>query len=343
VSDLSYALWEGYWHLAGHLSELARPRDFVRLSVGTADIVLFNDGNEIVAFDNLCPHRGTRIFDESHGNKPFVCRYHGWSYSKGKIYAGNKDQFSHCDLDQAKLGTLSLERVGDFLFVAVAPKQSVKSQLGELFDIVTAIAQSISNRHDFDSYQYDCYWPIAVENALEPYHVPLIHANSLDQLDLAEGVTHKHDANSIWLTEVGNKSTSRRLEKLSKMFDMKYKHPGYMNIYLFPFSMISSTFGISYSVQNFLPDFVGDKSNFASRLYTSKTLPKLKPHIFQEFFDSTAAINRQIFKEDSEICARVPKISWSIEDPKFYAKSEERIVFFREACRQAEAQKSNTP
>ena len=57
-----------YWHLVAHRSELANPGDFVRLDWAAGELVLHNDEGEIVAFDNLCPHRGGRFFTEDRGS-----------------------------------------------------------------------------------------------------------------------------------------------------------------------------------------------------------------------------------------------------------------------------------
>jgi phenylpropionate dioxygenase-like ring-hydroxylating dioxygenase large terminal subunit len=337
MSDFSDELWRSYWHLAGHLSELQDPRDFVRLTVGRNEVVLFNDGKDIIAFDNRCPHRGARIFDGQAGNSPFLCRYHGWSYANGKLFVADKQQFQHCDLSNATLSNLHLERLGDFFFVSVSPRMSLEQQLGGLMETVRQISQTISMRHDFNSYSYDCFWPIAVENALESYHVAAIHPKSLNQLLLNDGLVERHGLNSIWYTQVGNARVANRLNRLAKMFDLAFAHPGYMNMFLFPFSMISSTFGLSYSIQNFLPGQTDASCSFFSRLFTSKVKSGTNEKIFHDFFDSTAKLNRQVFHEDNTICSRLPQDAWSFEPPQIYARSEERIVYFREACSAASA------
>ncbi len=335
MPEFSSNLWNRYWHLLGHRSELGRPKDFVRFNVASEEVVLFNDGAEIIAFDNRCPHRGARIFDDDSGNQPFLCRYHGWSYSKGKIFVADKSQFTHCDLSQLAVNRLNIEWLGDFLFVSKSPCMPLAEQLGSLADIITPISTSIDRLHDFNSYEYECYWPIAVENALEPYHVSSIHPTSLNRLNLMEGRNEYIGLNSIWYTEVGHEQTAKRLKKLQKMFDMGFAHPGYINIFLFPFSMISSTFGLSYSVQNFLPTGNDKHAGFYSRLYKARVRQGINPLLFDDFFSSTAQLNHQVFQEDRAICARVAHDTWSTIAPSVYARSEERLVYFREACRAA--------
>jgi phenylpropionate dioxygenase-like ring-hydroxylating dioxygenase large terminal subunit len=327
------SLWKNYWHLLCHRSEVENARDFVRFDIAGEELVVFNDGKDVIAFDNLCPHRGARIFDGASGNARFICQYHGWSFSKGTIFIADKPQFSHCDTAAARLNILKTAWVGDFLFVSPAPLTDVETQLGDALPIVSAISATVEQRLDVNAYDYHCIWQIAIENALEPYHVSAIHPNSLNQLALTSGHNAYHGVNSIWYSEVGNSQTAKRLQKLARLFVLKYQHPGYINLFLFPFSMISSTFGLSYSVQNFFPSPYNDRCHFMSRLYRSAQKPGMNPTILESFFESTAQLNRQIFEEDMNICARIPQRSWSDKPLAVYPRDEDRIIHFRSMYR----------
>jgi phenylpropionate dioxygenase-like ring-hydroxylating dioxygenase large terminal subunit len=322
-------LWKNYWHLLCHRSEVKNGRDFVRFDVAGEEVVAFHDGSETIAFNNLCPHRGARIFDGPSGNAPFVCRYHGWSYSKGKVFVADKEQFAHCDLSSLKLETLKTAWVGDFLFVSTTPIYSVETQLGSVAQLIHAISSDICERSDLNTYEYKCIWQIAVENALEPYHVNTIHPKTLNLLKLSHGRNEYHHVNSVWYSELDNQKSAKRLTRISKLFALNFQHLGYLNIYLFPFSMISSTFGLSYSIQNFFPSMHENQTHFTSRLYQSHLKPDVNPALLEGFFSSTAEQNRQIFKEDMEICSRIPARSWAIDALKIFANDEERIQHFR--------------
>jgi phenylpropionate dioxygenase-like ring-hydroxylating dioxygenase large terminal subunit len=331
VQNENTLFWKQYWHLLCHRSEVEKPRDFVRFDVAGEEVVAFHDGNDVIAFNNLCPHRGARIFDGASGNAPFLCKYHGWSYHKGKIFIADKAQFSHCETGKVALTQLSTVWVGDFLFVASAPAKSIEDQLGAVYELVLSISGVIDQRIDLNSYNYDCIWQVALENALEPYHVGMVHADSLNQLKLGTGVNEFFGANSVWSTDVQNLRSAKRLEKLGNFLSSPIIHSGYLNIHIFPFSMISSTYGLTYSVQNFFPAHLENTTHFASRLYRSKLRSEISPSTLESFFQSTAAVNRKIFEEDRDICARVPRRSWSSAAPVVFAKDEERLVHFRQA------------
>lgn len=331
--EMQSHLWDDYWHLICHRSEVSKARDFLLFEVNGEEVAVFNDGRDVIAFNNLCPHRGARIFTTDHGNAPFTCPYHGWSYSKGRLFYGRRDQFSACEGMEPQLQTYNSCWIGDFLFISKKSKRNLREQIGQNFDLIETISHNIQYRYDISKYEYLCSWQIAIENALEPYHVSAIHPNSLGLLKLGDGKNVYNGNNSIWYTSVGDSRIEKSLKRFSDMMRIDSNHHGYMNIFLFPFSMISSTFGMSYSIQHFLPAKEENKAHFVSRLFPSKLKSDAKAAMFESFFASTAEMNRQVFREDAEICARIPATSWTFEDLPFYADSEERLMHFRRSYR----------
>jgi hypothetical protein len=98
--------------------------------------------------------------------------------------------------------------------------------------------------------------------------------------------------------------------------------------------MISSTFGYSYSVQNFFPHQTrNDRTNFMSRLLACNVKDEHALKIVQPFFDSSAKVNRKVFEEDHSICKIMPSDSWSPDSLKYMSEQEVKIAHFRELCR----------
>ena len=319
--EANIALWEEHWHLLCHRSELTAARDFVRFSVGGKEVAVFHDGASIVAFDNRCPHRGTRIFEANYGNQRFVCPYHGWSYAKGRLFVAAKETFDHCRIEEADLNRLRAEWLGDFLFVSRRPRAALAVQLAGIASLLETISTGIAARLDFNSFDYECDWKIAVENALEPYHVAGIHPNTLNTLELQPGRNDYFGRNSIWHSQIGNARADKMLKSLGRRFALPYQYEGYMSIYMFPFTMLSSTYGYSYSLQSFLPSPASERTHFVSRLLSSRLADGVKPELLASFFESSAALNRATFDEDHEICKRVPADSWSQAEPRFWSSS----------------------
>ncbi len=332
--SLAIRLWEDHWHLICHRNELPLPGDYLRMQVLDDEIVVFNDNGDLVAFDNRCPHRGAWIFEGSTGNRPASCAYHGWTFSGGRMIIPNPSQFASCDLASADIHRWRTEWLGDFLFVGKSPTQELSDQLGDLRPLLEDITFGVAGRSDWSSYDYECDWRIAMENALEPYHVPLIHPNTLGKLDLQAGENHYVGRNSIWYAPVGDERMARQLKGLKRLFQLDFQYEGYMSIYIFPFTMLSSTFGYSYSLQSFFPSVKQDRTHFASRLLRMATRANVDDSVLSAFFSSTAEINRRVFDEDHQICKRMPTSSWSAQPPKYISDSEAKVAHFRQSCRE---------
>ncbi len=329
-------LFKRFWHLVCHRREIQNHGDFVRFDSPCGEVVVFNDNNSYVAFDNLCPHRGARIYSADFGNQAASCQYHGWTYFNGKILVPNKADFNNCDVNKASYNTYLLDWCGDFLFVGISPSKSLYTQLDATAEVLENISLNIEARHDFSRYKYECFWPLAIENALEPYHISMIHPNTLATLELSDGKNVLCEDNSIWYAPIGNSRIQKQIAGLSRFSDIDYKYEGYISIYLFPFTIISSTYGLSYSLQNFFPSSPTDQTeytNFTSRLLTVNAKSDRAREILKPFFDATAVTNRQVFEEDHSICKKLPKSSWNFNRPKYSADSEIKLLHFRDICK----------
>lgn len=334
--SLDQTLLRHYWHLLCHRSELPRNGDFLRFETAIGDIVVFNDGGDdgdIIAYDNRCPHRGALMFDGDAGNQAATCKYHGWTYRQGRIIVPHPEQFKACDLSQARLNHYQVDWCGDFAFVGIAPRTPLYEQLGEVAATLENIAFNISGRVDLNTTAFDCYWPLAVENALEPYHIDMVHADTLGVLQLEAGTNSYHGENSVWRAPVGNARIQRQLLSLKRYFAIDYAYEGYLSVYLFPFTMISSTFGYSYSLQNFFPARGGATTNFTSRLLATHLVSEAAQQIIAPLFASTAKVNRKVFEEDHAVCKLVPSDSWTSAPLRFASETEEKIEHFRQSCR----------
>jgi len=328
-------VFRDYWHLICHRNELPQSGDYIRMQTVLGDLVVFNDAGDLVAFDNLCPHRGARMYGGIEGNQPATCRYHGWSYQHGRMVIPLTEDFGGCATHTAQLNKYRVDWCGDFMFVGVSPRQALYEQLGGTAEVLENISFNIASRFDFNSYEYQSSWPVAVENALEPYHIGMVHPETLGTLQLEAGRNEYHGQNSIWYAPVGNQRLNKQLRMLKKQFAIDFGYEGYMSVYLFPFTMISSTYGYSYSLQHFFPSARGaDTAHFSSRLLLAHAASEGAQKILAPLFSSTAQVNRKVFQEDHEVCQLVPRTSWNMEPLKFASVAEEKIGHFRTSCRE---------
>ena len=79
------------WLAAGRDGELQAPGAFVRRDVAGASVLIVRaDNGLLLAFHNVCRHRGTRLCTEEHGSFQgrIQCPYHAWTYGlDGRLLA----------------------------------------------------------------------------------------------------------------------------------------------------------------------------------------------------------------------------------------------------------------
>jgi nitrite reductase/ring-hydroxylating ferredoxin subunit len=325
-------LINNFWHFGAHSSELSNVGDYIKLNFLGEDVVLYNDGKSIIAFDNICPHRGASFFSENRGNSMAVCKYHGWTIANGKLLVPSIERYSHCN---QSFNQFKVEFCGSFIFFAILPKTSLMNQLGKnLFELLESISFDCNKMVDNHSYNYFCNALVAIENALEPDHVPFVHRETLYPLNLINYRNEFYEYNSLVKFDIGNVRLSKGIERISSLFDTGFhKFSGYMSIHIFPFGFISSTGGISYSIQNFIP-VSDDLCSFSSKLFFP-ALTNGKSHSSISYLvNSTIDMNKKIFIEDFEICKRIKYKNWIklIDGP--LSEDEVKIKNFREILRQ---------
>lgn len=323
-------LIENYWHFGCHVDELREEGDYLLYNLDGLDVAIYHDGKEIIAFDNRCPHRGTKFFDTSHGSMKAVCKYHGWSFTGGKLIIPIEEELLADLCNKPTLNRFQTDLCGTFLFFAIRPNISILEQLGEeLFSIIESISFDCTKRRDLNQYLYECPWQVSIENALEPEHLPYVHSNTLNKLALTNCRNRFWGLNSGVYFDIGDTASNKGLQRLGRFYDRgNHMHPGYMSIYLFPFSFISSTAGTSYSIQSFFPKS-NEETWFTSRLYSVILSDPRHQGADQMLINAAIDMNHRVFQEDHDICKRINRESWlrSLSGPLY--KSEEKVLAFR--------------
>lgn len=317
------------WHLIAHRSELEKPLGYVRLVLGpNHEIVAWRSlQDDLVVFDNVCPHRGTRLFDGPYGMAAMTCRYHGATFCAPDAVQLRGQRYA--------LNTYRHRWLGDWLFISplfldYAPEATLDPKLAEvLYELGAAISHRVDVAEPHTP-MIDCDWRVAVENTLEAQHVGMVHRGSIGRLRLTrEEVDRYTGGSSRSRFLVGNNTLASRLKRASVNLIAANPQPinGYHHVHLYPFTAISSTYGLSYSLQTYHP-FTSDRTYFTTRVYAPHARTGGAAVALESFARSAAAFNRQVFVEDAEICERVMRYS---TDHGCSLPGEERIEHFRRA------------
>ncbi len=178
-------LFEKLWLTAGFTSALKKSGDYFTLAVYGREIVVHRLGEELVAYLNVCPHRGGVVATGKHGNTRPVCKYHGWAFRNGAALTGIP-MASDFEADEAwrdkscgrALRRVAIQVVGPVIFINLSEHPlPLEAQFSEevLGWIRRMGTTSTSIQTDFTG-GYN--WKLNAENIRDALHVLFVHPTS---------------------------------------------------------------------------------------------------------------------------------------------------------------------
>jgi len=146
-------------------------------------VVRDRDGT-VRAFANSCRHRGAKVMQGEGHCTVMTCPYHSWTYALDGRLIGAMEMDETAGFDRKKFGLveLRLETWAGFLFLNfdhdAAPLSDWLGDLPELLASYNLDDMVTTRRVEYD---LACNWKIYVENAMESYHVPTVHQQTIQK------------------------------------------------------------------------------------------------------------------------------------------------------------------
>ena len=175
------------WLYAGHVSEIAKPGDFITRRVGGRPLILVRDrAGEPHALLNSCPHRGNIVCRERAGSgaQNFVCFYHAWNFDIDGSLAGVPDEASYTPaFDRSAMGLKPVPRFENYkgmLFVNYdRDAENLVSYLGksrEYLDYMLDFGgEDVEIVPGSQAYCMKANWKLLIENSIDGYHAVPTH------------------------------------------------------------------------------------------------------------------------------------------------------------------------
>lgn len=185
-------LFEPSWQFVGH-EDLAKVPGSVfpfTLLEGSLDepVVLTRDlEDHLCLVSNVCTHRGNLVCEGAGIERFLRCRYHGRRFGLDGTFQFMPEFEGVEDFPSSKedLARIPLGQWGPFLFGGLRPAQSFEDSLGPVIERVGWLPLS-EFRHDpgrSRDYLVKAHWALYVDNYLEGFHIPFIHAALNQALD----------------------------------------------------------------------------------------------------------------------------------------------------------------
>jgi len=182
MSPLTDPVVRNEWHVAARSSDVAGRPLAVRM-LGE-DVVLWRAGDRVMAWRDLCIHRGAKLSLGKVSGDCLVCPYHGWHY----------DPDGRCVLIPSQPGLKPPARAATTTYLVEEKYGLVWVCLGEPAGPVLDFPQwSDPAFHTLvcGPYDYDAAAPRAVENFMDPAHFAFVHEGILGDPDRPEIGEHQ--------------------------------------------------------------------------------------------------------------------------------------------------------
>lgn len=174
------------WNFIGRADRIPNAGDYFAFEfVGVPVVVVRGRDGEVRAFANSCRHRGAKVMQGEGKCTVMSCPYHAWTYAidDGRLIgAMEMDETEGFKKKDFGLLPLRLELWGGFMFLNFDKDAAPLSDwLGDLPEVLAAyrLEEMVTTRRV--EYDLACNWKVYVENAMESYHVPTVHQQTLQK------------------------------------------------------------------------------------------------------------------------------------------------------------------
>ena len=192
------------WQPIGHVSQLANPGDCITAVVADNPIVVVRGkDDELRAFYNVCRHRGGPLMMHDGNCTMLQCKYHGWTYHLDGSLRGvpRWDRVDLFDKKDYGLVPIAHQVWQDLIWVSLdpveVPLEALVHGIGER--VSSGGKQLLAGLKFYKRVVYDirCNWKAYVDNYLEGYHLPHVHPELCNLLDVQKYVIETAEYHSL--------------------------------------------------------------------------------------------------------------------------------------------------
>ena len=287
------------WVFVCMAGELSAPGDYYALQIaGEPVVVLRAEDGELRALSNVCRHRGTLLLEDGFGtvDKYITCPYHAWAYDhQGALQAIPFNEQIAVDRDQHSLPRWQIALWNGLVFVNLDTDAPPLSQRLAGIDQYLSLFQPERFKYvsSGDREIWQSNWKLAIENAVESYHLFKVHAQTLEQISPTKDA-YCIAGSSEWSLTGGATLTGTTLTGTGEQANELHSH--YVLVALPP-----SFVGIlSYGYFGWLSAHPIDAGQTLIRSGSTQAQPAGSMGGSSEF-------TKAFFKEDQDMCERVQR------------------------------------
>ena len=236
----------GTWNFVGTTHQWPTDGSYITTKMFGRPIIIWKRSGEYQTFLNVCPHRYATLTDQPTGQcDRLVCQYHGWEFDESGDTRKIPDAVNFKPLKKGVLGltAFSTEVIGNLVFVNFSEDPTpIEEFFGQHLDFINEfyggprpLMLNIEQSHDAN-------WKIIVENALESYHISMVHSKTLGTSATAEACTHEiYDDGSKFIEDMSMRTNGPAKMALRVLEFLKFPHSkNFQHLLLYPSGMLTS-------------------------------------------------------------------------------------------------------
>jgi choline monooxygenase len=238
------------WHCVGALDDMPNESDFFTTELLGRPLLLRNVGGRPRALLNVCAHRHAVLTSARRGHCDRTrCQVHGWEYDDEGVVCKVPDARSFTPIgrgaERERLRRFRAEVRERLIFVSLADQgPGLDEALGPVTRAL--IDEGFGPRfREVARWEIDhpANWKVPVENAIESYHVPVVHPSTFqvmppeedEEHELGDGYSEHRDSDNA--KSVFYRAAMRALRRAP--------HYSYRHHHRFPSLMIAATDAMS--------------------------------------------------------------------------------------------------
>ncbi|QJY47483.1 aromatic ring-hydroxylating oxygenase subunit alpha [Pseudonocardia broussonetiae] len=201
-------IWYSTWVYVGHVSEVAKPNDYVRKAIGPQDVIMSRSADgEVHLLLNRCAHRGNLVCEAAAGNSSsFRCAYHGWTYRNSGELVGYPFHQGYGGRGKLDLGLGRVPRVAvhqGFVFGSFAPDgPSLAEHLGDAAGEIDRLVRlspegEIELTAGWLQHRARANWKLLAENETDGYHPQFVHASIFSVAESGIGALYGEKSSAV--------------------------------------------------------------------------------------------------------------------------------------------------
>jgi choline monooxygenase len=196
------------WQLAGDLSKVKVPGQVYPFTLlegmlGQPLVLTRDREDKLHCLSNVCTHRGTIVCEGEGVETGLRCRYHGRRFGlDGKFqFMPEFEQAEGFPSERDNLPRLPLESWGPLLFTSLDPAVPFAKWIGDVEKRCgwLPLRDAVLDPSRARDYAVRANWALYVENYLEGFHIPYVHAGLAGALDYGEYRTELFEHSNLQL------------------------------------------------------------------------------------------------------------------------------------------------